>query len=611
MGLIEQVVDSFAGGGGAATGIARAIGREVDIAINHDPSAIEMHAANHPNTKHYTEDVWRLSPRKVTKGRPVGLLWASPDCTHFSKAKGGKPVKKNIRSLAWVVIKWAVEAKPRVIMLENVREFEEWGPLVPRWTCDDCDWRGTEGQARLVRRRRACPRCDSRSLTQTQDLVPDPSRKGLTFKRWVGRLRNLGYAVEWKVLNAADYGAPTHRRRLFLIARRDGLPIVWPEPTHGQVTKEQPELFGEPLKPWRTAAECIDWSLPCPSIFERKRPLAEKTLRRIALGIKRYVLDNPRPFLVVCNHGGPEFRGQDLDKPLPTMTAARDAHGLVAPVLARIGQTGGNGKYVNGVDEPIGTVVSKSEHLLISPTLIQTGYGERAGQAPRTLDINKPMGTAVAGGCKQALVAAFLAKHYGGAVGCPINTPLPTTTARGTQNQVAMAFLSKYHGQKTDEHHCTPADEPIRTIDTQGRHALVAANLLHLNNNTKPTGPDVPLHTVTGGGKHAALVYSFLTKYFGTAIGTALDAPAPTATSKHRLGLVTVHIQGEPYVIVDIGMRMLRPRELARGQGFPDSYILTGTATNQVKKIGNSVPPVMAEMLVRANYVASVLQEAG
>jgi DNA (cytosine-5)-methyltransferase 1 len=600
---MELVVDSFAGGGGASLGIAQALGRGPDVAINHDADAIAMHAANHPRTKHYTEDVWKLSPRKVTRGRPVGLLWSSPDCKHFSRAKGSKPVEKRIRSLAWVVIKWAVECRPRVIVLENVREFEEWGPLLPQWECRECAWKGTEGQALLGRHgKRRCPRCESRSLRQTDKQIPDPARKGLTFRRFCGRLRNLGYAVAWRVLNAADFGAPTHRRRLFLVARNDGLPIEWPAPTHGDPRRIDTagDLFGATLRPWRTAAEIIDWSIPCPSIFERKRPLAEATLRRIALGIKRYVLDNQRPFLVTCNHGGPEFRGQDLGDPLCTLTASRDAHGLirpfvvgvggrsgqspatdagapvgtitakndravVAPLLARIGQTGGNGKNCNSVSEPLTTVTSKAEHLLIAPSLLQIGFGEREGQSPRCLDLHAPLGTILSTG-KHAVVAAFLAKHYGGMVGVPANSPLPTTTERGTQNQ------------------------------------LVAANLIHLNHGDKQwNGADEPLRTVTTGN-HAALVYSFLVKYFGTAIGCPVSEPLPTCTAKDRFGVVTVSIDGEPYVIADVGMRMLTPRELARGQGFPDDYALTGTNTSQVARIGNSVPPALARAVVEANF---------
>lgn len=638
----ELIIDSFAGGGGASLGIARALGRGPDVAINHDAAAIAMHAANHPEARHFEEDVWKVSPRTVTRGRPVGLLWASPDCKHFSRAKGSKPVEKSIRSLAWVVVKWAEQCSPRVVVLENVREFEEWGPLLPLWGCRDCQWTGTEGQATLVRTARKCPRCDSRALRMTERMVPDPARKGLTFKRFTGRLRNLGYRVEWRTLNAADYGAPTHRRRLFLVARNDGAPVVWPDPTHGDPKKIGRGLFDRDLRPWRTAAEIIDWSLPCPSIFTRKRPLAEATLRRIALGIKRYVLDNPKPFIVdmqrtnrargtdepmgtattqdnrfnlvspvvvPVTHQG-ERRTHGPAEPLPTVTGAnRGELGLAAPVLVRGGQTNGNGKYANPPTEPLTTVTSKAEHMLvtpvlanlahgggrdgrdrgvranspasplgtihagggsfalIAPTLIQTGYGEREGQTPRTLALDAPMGTAVAGGCKQAVVAAFLAKHFGGVVGVPVDTPMPTATTIATQNQV------------------------------------VAANLVHLNHGEKTSsGCDEPGRTVTAAGTHAALVYSFLTKYFGTAVGQSADDPLHTVTGKDRFGLVTVEIDGEPFVIADIGMRMLTPRELARGQGFPDSYLLTGTKTSQVARIGNSVPPVMAEVLVAANY---------
>lgn len=679
----EIEVDSFAGGGGASHGINKAIGRGPSVAINHNPAAIAMHAANHPRTKHFTEDVFKLSPRVATGGRPVGLLWASPDCTHFSRAKGGKPVAKKIRGLAWSAIKWAAEVSPRVIILENVREFQFWGPLLPRWDCPACEWKGTEGQATLVRRgRRACPRCESRKLRESQNdktrlpfLVPDPDKLGLTFKQFVGRLKALGYVVAWRVLNAADFGAPTHRRRLFLVARNDGEPIVWPDPTHGDPKKIGRDLFSGTLKPWRTAAECIDWSIPCPSIFERKTPLRPNTLRRIALGIKRYVLDNPQPFIVgvggragqspptpadapigtvtakndravvvpvvspllvrfntekgpgennahsldapfntvtadprfglitpfvaPVTHAG-ERRAHPPTEPMPTVTGANrgeyavvspllvdmqhqnkaraadeplgtvttqgNRFNLVTPFLARACQTGGNGKYTNEVTEPLTTVVSKAEHMLIAPVLDRQ-FGKSAG-AP----VDGPLGTITAGGKgKSALVSAFIAKHYGGyenRSGVAVDTPLPTTTARGTQNQ------------------------------------LVAANLVHLNHGDKTSsGVDEPARTVTAGGNHAALVYSFLTKYFGTGgQWQRVDDPLHTATSKARFGLVTVTIDGQPYAIVDIGMRMIKPRELARAQGFPESYLLTGSITNQVERIGNSVSPPCAEALVRANY---------
>ncbi len=560
----EFIVDSFAGGGGAGLGIAQALGRSADMAINHDAAAIAMYQRNHPGTRTMTEDVWHVDPLAAVSGRNVGLLWASPDCKHFSRAKGGKPVEKHIRSLAWVVVKWADQVRPRIIILENVREFAEWGPIVPAWRCSACQWRGTEGQATLVRTRRRCPKCESKRLIETEDLIPDPARKGLTFKRWAGRLRGLGYKVEWRNLNAADFGAPTHRRRLFLIARRDRQPIVWPEPTHGDPKNLDATPLFSRLAPWRTAAECIDWSIECPSIFDRKKPLAEATMRRIAMGVKRYVLENPQPFIVGVGGRMGQSPASAVDQPNNTITAKND-RAIVVPVIARTGQINGNGKYCNSINDPLTTITSKAEHLLISPTLIQTGYGERPGQSPRVPGLGKPLGTTVGGGTKHALVAAFLAKHFGGVVGVPIDTPLPTTTMIPTQNQI------------------------------------IAANLVHMNHGEKQwSSVDEPLRTITSG-KHAALVYSFLVRYFGTAIGQHVTEPLYTITGKDRFGLVTVSIDGELYVIVDIGMRMLTPRELARAQGFPDTYELTGTKTSQVARIGNSVPPVMAKVLVEAN----------
>lgn len=599
----ELIIDSFAGGGGASLGISWALGRSPDVAINHDAAAIAMHKANHPETRHFTEDVWKVSPRAVTGGRPVGLLWASPDCKHFSRAKGAKPVEKKIRSLAWVVVKWAAESRPRVILLENVREFQEWGPLVPRLACGSCDWKGTEGQAKLARRRRACPRCDGAVLREMRDenrrpvLIPDPDRKGLTFRRFVGRLRAMGYKVEWRVMDAADYGAPTHRRRLFLAARCDGWPIVWPEPTHGDPKKIGKDLFSAALKPWRTAAECIDWSIPCPSIFERKRPLAEATMRRIAMGIKRYVLENPRPFIVGvggrmgqsaaapvdqpnntvcakndravvtpfvvrCNHGGKDtwFRSRSIEEPMSTVVQSR-GDAVLTPVLVGVGGPEYSGKP-READRPMGSLTTENHEAVVAPVLV----GWRDKGSPRVLDLGAPHGAITAGGRQSALVAAFLAKHYGGVVG-------------------------------------QPADAPSGTITAKDHHSLVAANLVHLNHGGKQNSSvEEPMRTVVSGGLHAALVYTFLTNYFGQSIGQSVDDPLLTATSKDHLGMVTVEIGGQPYVIVDIGMRMLTPRELARGQGFHDSYVLTGSQTSQVARIGNSVCPAMAEALVRANF---------
>ncbi len=327
----ESVVDLFAGGGGASTGIEMAIGRHVDIAINHDPEALSLHAANHPQTRHYCEDVFDVDPRAVTADKPVGLLWASPDCKHFSKAKGSKPVSKKIRSLAWVVVKWAKLVRPRIICLENVEEFQTWGPL-------------------------------------GADNMPIKVRTGETFQKWIQSIEKLGYIVEWRTLRACDYGAPTIRKRLFLVARRDGQPIVWPEPTHGRG-----------LKPYRTAAENIDFTLPCPSIFGRKKSLSENTLRRIAKGIKKFVLDNPEPFIVQVNHSGDGFRGQSTDKPMSTLTA-KNGMGIVSPTIVSIANY--SGESVRDGAAPLSTVTANPKgghHALVCPYFSRRYTWDKAG----------------------------------------------------------------------------------------------------------------------------------------------------------------------------------------------------------------------------------------
>ncbi|PZM63477.1 DNA cytosine methyltransferase [Paenibacillus dendritiformis] len=564
----EIIVDNFAGGGGASTGIELATGRSVDIAINHDPAAIAMHIANHPETEHYCESVWDVDPRKATRGRPVGLAWFSPDCKHFSKAKGGKPVEKNIRGLAWVAVRWAATVRPRVIILENVEEFKTWGPL-------------------------------------TEDGQPDISQKGRTFRSFVNALRRHGYVVEWQELRACDYGAPTIRKRLFLVARCDGRPIVWPEPTHGD--PESPEVKSGKLLPWRTAAEIIDWSIPCPSIFERKKPLAENTLRRIARGIERFVINNPTPFIVRVNHSGSNHHYCDsIEEPFKTVTS-KNGWGLVTPYIARIGQTGfGGDRLQYDIEDPLTTVTTKAEHLLvtpvlgvntsghpgsppteplrtvttgghhmlISPTLIQMGYGERPGQEPRILDLGKPIGTVTAGGNKFGLAAAFLAKHYGGGYTGPGNG----------------------------------ADEPLSTVTTVDHNALVTSHLIKLRGTCQDGQPVTePMPTITAGGLHVGEVRAFLLKYYGSADnGQQLDEPLHTVTTKDRFGLVT--IAGVDYQIVDIGMRMLEPHELFAAQGFPPDYIIDRdhqgqkySKAAQVARCGNAVPPPFAEALVRAN----------
>jgi len=434
----ELIVDNFAGGGGASMGIEQSIGRCVDIAINHDPEALAMHAANHPQTQHYCEDVFDVDPREVCKGRPVGIAWFSPDCKHHSKAKGGKPVDKKIRGLAWVAVRWASLVKPRMIFLENVEEFEDWGPL-------------------------------------TEDNMPCPHRKGLTFRRFVRELEKLGYEVDYRRLKACDYGAPTIRRRLFLIARCDGQPIEWPEPTHG-----------DGMIPYNTAADCIDWSIPCPSIFERDKPLSDNTMRRIARGIQRFVLETRDPFLV----------------PMP---------------LSRMGGNPG-------------------------------------------------------------AVAAFLAKHYGG-------------------NETPGWMLSR----------------PMSTVTSVDHHAVVSAHLLSLKGSSRRhQDMRAPAPTVCAGGTHSALVAALIAPYYGSGSGlTGRDVrdPSPTVTSKQRLQLITVQIEGQSYVVTDIGMRMLQPRELYRAQGFPDEYIIAPeyngkplTKGAQVRMCGNSVPPPFSRALITANY---------
>lgn len=529
----EIIVDNFAGGGGASTGIQLAIGRSVDVAINHDPDAIAMHKANHPDTEHYCESVWDINPRQVTGGRPVGLCWFSPDCKHFSKAKGGKPVEKHIRGLAWIAVRWAATVRPRVIMLENVEEFKTWGPLL-------------------------------------KDGMPDPDKKGKTFQAFINALKRQGYRVDWRELKACDYGAPTIRKRFFLVARCDGRPIVWPKPTHGDPSS--PEVKSGKLKPWKTAAEIIDWSLPCPSIFERKRPLAENTMRRIARGIQKFVIDNPEPFVIKVNHHGAEFRGQEIGEPLQTITA-KNGWGVVTPYIARIGQTGFGGDRMSyPIIDPLTTVVSKAEHLLVSPTLIQMGYGERKGQEPRVPGLDKPLGTVVAGGRKHALVAAFLAKHYGG----------------------------NYTGPGAS------MNEPVPTVTTVDHNALVTSHLVKMKGTNIGQPVTDPVQTITAGGLHFGEVRAFLLKYYGTGEGQALSEPVHTITTKDRFGLITIH--GQDYQIVDIGMRMLEPHELFAAQGFPADYIIDQdcdgkrySKAKQVARCGNAVPPPFAEALVRAN----------
>ena len=537
----ELIVDNFAGGGGASTGIELATGYSVDIAINHDPEAIRMHKANHPNTEHYCENVWAVDPVKACKGHPVALAWFSPDCKHFSKAKGGKPKDKNIRGLAWVACRWAGLVRPRVIMLENVEEFKTWGPL-------------------------------------NRGHHPIKSKQGKTFERFVQQLTDLGYKVEFRELVAADYGAPTMRKRFFMIARCDGKPIVWPEPTHGSADSE--EVKAGLRKPYVGAYTQIDFSRPCPSIFDTSeeikekygiravRPLAPKTMERIARGLKKFVLDNPEPFIIQCNHGG-ERRPNDIREPMPTITG-KHGYRIAEPYMVQIGQNGFTKDRSKDVREPLTTIVSKNEHCLISPTLIQyhseTAQGEVRGQT-----IKDPIMT-VDGSNRYGLITSFLHKYYDGG----------------------------YKGAGES------MDKPLPTVTAWDHNSVVTANLIQMNNHCDGRDIREPIPTITAGDGHFGEVRAFLIKYYGQGTGQDIEKPLDTVTAQDRFGLVTIN--GTDYQIVDIGLRMLEPRELYGCQGFPDDYIIdhdytgkTYPRSEQVRRCGNAVCPPIPAALVKAN----------
>ncbi len=561
----ELIVDNFAGGGGASTGLERAFGRPVDVAINHDAEALAMHAANHPHTAHYCESVFDVDPVAITGNQPVGLVWLSPDCKHFSKAKGGKPVSKKIRGLAWIALRWAATVKPRVIMLENVEEFVTWGPL------------GADGR-------------------------PCPKHRGRTFRSFVNALQRQGYTVDHRELRACDFGAPTIRKRFFLVARRDGLPIVWPTPTHGD-PKGAAVRAGK-LAPWRTAADCIDWSIPCPSIFERDRPLKDATMRRIARGIMKFVVNSADPFIVKFAQNS---TGQALDEPAHTVMAGAARFGVVVPTVMHITHQGDD--RTRPADAPLATITTakRGEQALVAATLIQTSYGERPGQAPRVPGLGKPLGTVVAGGTKHAVVAAFLAKHYGGheSPGASLDKPTSTITTQDHHHLVTAQLVGC--GGRAAQSRPRDAGEPAATITSKADTAVAVSHLVKLRNNQFGQDARDPMPTLTAGGGHVGEVRAFLVKYYGTADGAPLAEPLHTVPTHDRFGLVT--IQGEDYAIVDIGMRMLTPRELARAQGFPDSYVLAPevdgkplSKSSQVRMIGNSVCPDVAEALIRANF---------
>ncbi|AJO79114.1 DNA cytosine methyltransferase [Pseudomonas sp. MRSN 12121] len=665
----EIVVDFFCGGGGAGTGLEMGLGRAVNVAKNHSPAAISMHTVNHPGAVHYTTDVFDGDPDTECGGKAVGWFHMSPDCTHHSQAAGGQPRKREIRNLSWIGLKWAGKKKPRVISLENVKQILQWGPLVAKR--DKVTGRVVKLDGGIAAPGEVVP-------VHQQFLVPDPKRRGQTWAVFVAELQRLGYAVEWRVLKACDYGAPTSRERLFMIARCDGQPIVWPEPTHAKNPAK-----GQ--KKWRTAAECIDWTIPSKSIFDRPKPLAPATLRRIAKGMKKFVLDTADPFIVpIANWSGDSV--QSAHEPLRTVTSwpRGGSFAMASPIIAPATHQGSD--RINDPTAPLPTVTcaNRGELTLISPTLIQTGYGERTGQEPRVPGIDQPLGTVVAGGVKHALTGAVLVgaggPEYSGkpaAVDQPAGTlmtqnhraiaaahlvkfrfedegkaldkPLPTITSGGNYQRPAGAahamgistvFMAQMNGgftntgsqqqlvtatlmTNTTGHRPSCVDGPVPTLTTGQQQTLVSANLATLRKHCVGRAMGEPVPTMTAGAEHHALVQytlsqeheasalrvaAFLISYYGTENISGADAPAPTITTKDRLGLVTVTIKGTPYVIVDICLRMLQPSELYKAQGFPADYIIDRgadgkpfTKTQQVHMCGNSVSPPPMAALARAN----------
>ena len=591
-------VDCFAGGGGASHAIQTASGRSPVLAVNHDPAAIAMHMANHPHTYHLCENVYDVHPREVAAGLRVDAAWFSPDCTHFSKAKGGKPRKKEIRGLAWIVVTdprkatddptfqegWANVVRPRVIFLENVEEFEQWGPLYTE-----------ELVAELTAKHR---RLGTALPKHVKVGHPIPELKGTTFKLWVRTMEALGYVVEWRCLRACDYGAPTTRKRLFLVARYDGRRIVWPTATHAK-----PKLaLAHGLQPYRPAADCINWDIPCPSIFSRKKPLADKTQARIAEGIRRYVLQAERPFLLNLTHGG---RLEPIDEPFRTITAAnRGEKALVAPVVASIDhQSSSHASATAGPDEPLSAITTKARHVLAAASLIQTRNGERKGQAPRTRNILEPLNTVTAQGSQGGLVSAWLVKHYGGVIGHGVERPVGSITGRDSHALGTARMVAKHVIHHRGRSIGRGMEEPMPTV-TGKQLGVVASHLTKFYGTSTGAELTDPMPTVTGGGGHLGLVAAFIQKYYGAESGQhqSVADPLHTIVNKARFGLVTVTIAGEEYVLVDIGMRMLQPRELARAQGLPDEYRLMGTKTVKIAMIGNSVSPPPAQALVEAQF---------
>jgi DNA (cytosine-5)-methyltransferase 1 len=652
-----MVVDNFAGGGGASTGIKMAIGRDPDAGINHNAEALAIYIANHPDSRTYKTSVWETDPRVVVRNRKVGLAHFSPDCTDFSKAKGGKPKRdksRKSRALAWIVVKWARRTKPRVISLENVEEWLDWGPL------------------RAKKHKNGKPVMDAEGPV----LEVDPDKRGTFFDKWKSQLEKLGYRVEWCELRGCDYGSPTIRKRLFVMARCDGDPIVWPLPTHRH--PDSVWVKRRMCKSWPTAADQIDWSIPCPSIFltneeatrlrretgiRCNRPLDDNTMRRIAKGTFRYVINSQKPFIVYGNHGGKWFRGRGVDEPLATLTASRDAIDLINPVLAPVATHAQQNGRNRPIDAPYHTVTAseKDQNAVIVPILdptygnsagrpvdqpaptimpggmgkisliapiVNTYHGDRPdGSVNRGAELDEPLKTQDTSN-RHALVQAFLSQHNTGVVGHHPEKPLSTITLAGSQQAVVEAAFIAQHNGGTVGYECT---DPLGTLTQRStQHSLTSAMLTHAYTSNTCGGegdPTKPLKTIMAGGNHHAAVMAFLQMYYSE--GTDLqkvDKPIHTIPTRDRFGLVTVN--AIEYMIVDIGMRLLTSRELYNCQGFPKDYkidvwcddrrnkdgkrlkpgLLTKEA--QVRCVGNSVCPQVMEALINANCPYLLMKNA-
>ena len=628
----EIVVDFFCGGGGAGTGLEMGLGRTVNVAKNHSPQAISMHTVNHPGAKHFTTDVFEGDPDTECGGKAVGWFHMSPDCTHHSQAAGGQPRKREIRNLSWIGLKWAGMKRPRVISLENVKQILQWGRLIAKR--DKATGRVVKLGGEIAAPGEVVP-------VGQQFLIPDPKQRGRTWRRFVALLQAMGYVVEWKVIKACDFGAPTSRERLFMIARCDGQPIVWPEPTHAKnPTKGQQK--------WKTAADCIDFSDLGKSIFGRKKDLAPATLRRVAKGMKKFVIDSAAPFIVpIANWSGETV--QSADEPLRTITSypKGGAFSMVSPIIAPATHQGSD--RINDPLDPLPTVTcaNRGELTLISPLMVGAGGPEYSG---KPVGMDQPVGTLMTQNHRALTSACIVQAGHGEGSGAnkrrshgvnDICGPIGTVTGSGGGQSVSTAVMIQANGGFNTTH-AKGMHEPMTTVTNTGsQQQLAVANLVHLRGNCDARNLNDPLHTVSAGGQHHGLVSAFMERafgggggksslvsltlspeheagalrvaaflisYYGTENISACDAPAPTITTKDRLAMVTVMVKGTPYVIVDICLRMLKPSELYKAQGFPADYIISHgaagkpfTKTQQVHMCGNSVSPPPMAALARAN----------